>query len=182
MSEPAKLEKKSPSYFEKWKGQTFKTNLPNVGLNQVLWSFVGGFCALFIVAYLAQEVNLLSLFAPFGASSVLLFGAPAAPFSQPRNVFGGHMIAALTGVIINNIFGTSYFAIAVGVGLAIAIMVKLNAIHPPAGATAFIGVTASKGSFLWILNPVAMGTIILIFVALVINNLDKKRSYPSYWI
>lgn len=182
MSEPAKLEIKSPTYFEKWKGQTFKAKLSKVGFDQVLWSFIGGFCALFIVAYLAQEINLLSLFAPFGASSVLLFGAPAAPFSQPRNVFGGHMIAALTGVIINNLLGTSYFAIAMGVGLAIAIMVKLNAIHPPAGATAFIGVTASKGSFLWVLNPVALGSIILIIVALIINNLDKKRSYPSYWI
>ncbi len=182
MSEFVNAEKKTPTYFEKWKGQTFKAKLPKVGFDQVVWSFIGGFCALFIVAYLAQEVKLLSLFAPFGASSVLLFGAPAAPFSQPRNVFGGHMIAALVGVIVNNLLGTSYFAIAVGVALAISLMVKFNAIHPPAGATAFIGVTASKGSFLWILNPVALGIIIMILVALVVNNLDKKRSYPSYWI
>lgn len=182
MSEPATVEKKAPTYFEKWKGQTFKAKLPKVGFDQAIWSFIGGFCGLFIVAYLAQEVNFLSLFAPFGASAVLLFGAPAAPFSQPRNVFGGHMLAALIGVTVNNLMGSSYLAIAVGVGLAIAVMVKLNAIHPPAGATAFIGVTASGGSYLWVLNPVAIGAIILIIVALIVNNLDKKRSYPSYWI
>jgi CBS-domain-containing membrane protein len=182
MNETMKAEKSSPSYFEKLKGQKFKADLPKVAFDQVVWSFIGGFCALFVVAYLAQEVKLLSLFAPFGASSVLLFGAPAAPFSQPRNVLGGHLIAALTGVIINILLGTSYFAIAVGVGLAIALMVKLNAVHPPAGATAFIGVTASGGNFLWVLNPVALGAIILIIVAVLVNNLDKKRNYPSYWL
>ncbi|HHZ01635.1 MAG TPA: HPP family protein [Tissierellia bacterium] len=181
MSEPKNAEK-TITYFEKWKGKTFKADLPKVGFDQALWSFIGGFCALFIVSYLAQSVNVPSPFAPFGASSVLLFGAPAAPFSQPRNVVGGHILAAIVGVTINNLLGTSYFAIAVGVGLAIALMVKFNLIHPPAGATAFVGVTGSAGNYMWVLNPVAIGSIILIIVALVVNNLDKKRSYPSYWI
>ena len=35
----------------------------------------------------------------FGSSMVLLFGFPESPFAQPKNVFFGHLITALVGVI-----------------------------------------------------------------------------------
>jgi len=53
--------------------------------------------------------------------------------------------------------------------------------HPPAGATALLGVTASQGSLWWVVSPVFIGALILLVVALVINNLDKTNTYPDYW-
>lgn len=182
MSEPVSIEKKEPTYFQKLKGKTFKADLPKVGFDQVIWSFIGGFIALSVVSFLGNEWDFFSLYAPFGASAVLLFGAPVAPFSQPRNVFGGHVIAALVGVTVHNLVGTSFYAIGLSVGLAIAIMVAVKAIHPPAGATAFIGVTGSAGSYMWVLTPIALGAAIMILVAVLVNNLDKKRHYPVYWL
>tara|TARA_B100000745_G_C19913995_1_gene306835 strand:- start:202 stop:525 length:324 start_codon:yes stop_codon:yes gene_type:complete len=35
----------------------------------------------------------------FGSSMVLLFGFPESPFAQPKNVFFGHLVTALVGVI-----------------------------------------------------------------------------------
>ena len=37
--------------------------------------------------------------ASFGSSMVLLFGFPESPFAQPKNVFFGHLVTALVGVI-----------------------------------------------------------------------------------
>ena len=35
----------------------------------------------------------------FGSSMVLLFGFPESPFAQPKNVFFGHLVTALVGVV-----------------------------------------------------------------------------------
>ena len=38
----------------------------------------------------------------FGSSMVLLYGFPESPFAQPKNVFFGHLITALVGIIFVN--------------------------------------------------------------------------------
>jgi CBS-domain-containing membrane protein len=40
----------------------------------------------------------LLLVGSFGASAVLLYGAPRSPLAQPRNLIGGHALSALIGV------------------------------------------------------------------------------------
>ncbi|HLS89084.1 MAG TPA: HPP family protein [Sphingobacteriaceae bacterium] len=168
-------------YFQKWSGQRVKADLPQVKLSQGLWSFIGGFVGITLLAYLALQGQLFTLFAPFGASAVLLYGAPAAPFSQPRNLLGGHLLAAFIGVTVNNFFGSGFLAVGLGVALAIGLMVMLRVVHPPAGATALLGVTASQGSYAWLVSPVLAGALLLLLVALVVNNLDPERHYPAYW-
>ena len=42
--------------------------------------------------------DLVMMVGSFGATSTLVFGAPAAPFSQPRCVIGGHMLSASIGI------------------------------------------------------------------------------------
>ncbi len=168
------------AYFKKWQGKT-KLTAPVPSMTTVFWSFLGGFIGLLAISYLSLNAEIFPLFAPFGASAVLLYGAPAAPFSQPRNLLGGHFISATVGVIIFNILGISFFSVALAVSLAISLMLLARAVHPPAGATALLGVTASQGSFLWIFAPVLAGALVLLLVALIINNLDAQRSYPEYW-
>lgn len=168
------------NYFEKWVTNA-RCSLKIPGAVGLFWTFVAGFIGIGIVSYLALNSELFSLFAPLGASAVLLYGAPAAPFSQPRSVIGGHVISALIGVIVFRLMGVNFIAVALGVSLAIIIMLLTKTVHPPAGATALIGVTASQGSFMWVLSPVAVGALILLIVALIVNNLDKDKSYPAYW-
>ncbi len=47
--------------------------------------------ALYVVSVYTNSVLIM---APFGATCVLVFGAPDSPLAQPRNVIGGHLIAA----------------------------------------------------------------------------------------
>ena len=39
------------------------------------------------------------LIASFGSSMVLLYGYPESPFAQPKNIFFGHLLTALIGMI-----------------------------------------------------------------------------------
>lgn len=171
-----------PSYFGKWAGKAFKGELPNPSGKTIFWSFIAGFIGILAIAYFAKEAQLFPLFAPFGASAVLLYGAPTAPFSQPRNLVGGHIISAFIGVVILNLLGDTFITVALAVALAIAIMLLTKTVHPPAGATALLGVVASQGNYAWIIAPVGLGALILLLVALTVNNLSPERIYPSYWI
>jgi len=40
-----------------------------------------------------EAMDLTLLIGSFGASAVLIYGAPKSPFAQPRNVIGGHMLS-----------------------------------------------------------------------------------------
>ena len=42
------------------------------------------------------------LIASFGSSMVLLYGYPESPFAQPKNIFFGHLITSLTGILCLN--------------------------------------------------------------------------------
>ena len=72
--------------------------------------------------------------ASFGSSMVLLFGFPESPFAQPKNVFFGHLVTALVGVIFVNFISLPiYISIAGAVGMGIFLMIILDVVHPPAG-------------------------------------------------
>ena len=62
----------------------------------------------------------LFLAGSFGSSMVLLFGFPESPFAQPKNVFFGHLVTALVGVIFVTLIPLPIYiniALAVGVGI-----------------------------------------------------------------
>ena len=44
----------------------------------------------------------LFLAASFGSSMVLLYGFPESPFAQPKNIFFGHFLTALIGILFVN--------------------------------------------------------------------------------
>jgi hypothetical protein len=56
-----------------------------------------------------------------------------------------------------------------------------NTIHPPAGATALLAVTANEITELgWFLLPmILLGSVLMIAVACVVNNI--QRTFPIFW-
>ena len=79
-----------------------------------------------------------------------------------------------------------WIAAAFAVSLAIAAMLITKTLHPPGGATALIAVIGGdavhKLSFFYAIIPAGLGAIILLIIALLVNNLSKDRRYPEYWI
>ncbi|ALC82561.1 hypothetical protein AM592_13980 [Bacillus gobiensis] len=142
--------------------------------------FLGGFLTIFVLMALSKFSGNTWIMAPFGASCVLAFSAWNVPFSQPRNIIGGHMISTLVGLIILSTIGDSLWAVALAVGLAIALMVITKTTHPPAGADPLVVILSkSQWSFLWF--PSLFGALATVVIALIINNLHKERKYPTFW-
>ena len=97
---------------------------------------------------LAEAGNLLetaTVIAPFGASAVLLFAAPAGPFAQPRNAIGGHLLCSVIGVLVVALLGDTPIAMGAGVALAIALMMLTDTVHPPAGADPLVAIVIGAG-------------------------------------
>ena len=120
----------------------------------------------------------LFLAGSFGSSMVLLFGFPESPFAQPKNVFFGHLVTALVGVIFVTFIPLPiYISIALAVGVGIFLMILLNIVHPPAGGNPIMVIIGSV-SYDYLLSPIIFGTIIIISLAILINKFLLKKNYP----
>ncbi|WP_338835230.1 HPP family protein [Neomoorella thermoacetica] len=133
------------------------------------------------VAALSLVYKMPLLVLSFGASAVLIYGVPDVPLAQPRNVVGGHIISAATGISIYYFFGTTWWSAALATSLAIVLMLITGTVHPPGGATA-LGAVLNQASPIYILTPVAAGAAIMVIIALLVNNLSPNRRYPRYWL
>ena len=116
---------------------------------------------------------------------MLIYAAVSSPLAQPRNLIGGHIISAVIGVAMFQLLGDSYLAAGLGVSLAITAMMLTDTLHPPGGATSLIAVVGGEAikdlGFLYVLDPVGLGAVLLLVVALLVNNIPRARRYPLYW-
>lgn len=154
---------------------------PPMSLLYAIWSFISATLGIMAICKITTLVGHPLLIGSFGASAVLLFGATDSTLSQPRNLVGGHLVSAGVAVIVVALFGSTPYAMAIGVGLAIFVMNLTHTTHPPGGATALIGVQAAVGPE-FILLPVLAGTLILLATAIFTNNVVYHRSYPNHWL
>jgi CBS-domain-containing membrane protein len=139
---------------------------------------VGGFICIGFLSYLNMSIDgSIWLIPPFGASMVLVMAVHESPLAQPKNLMFGHVLSALSGVLVYMVLGQSFYALGSGVALAIFIMMITNTIHPPAGANPIIVILGGK-SLSFVLLPVAVGALIIILFAMIYNKI-LGRSYPK---
>lgn len=165
-------------------------------LGAIAWSGIGAFAGIYLIGALGPWLRIASLdgfflIGSFGATAVLVYGAPAAEFSQPRNVVGGHVVAALIGVCIHRLASElgldTLPTAAAAVALSIVGMHLTKTLHPPGGATALIAVIGSPSihamGYRYVLSPVLLGALLMLGVALLLNNVpgQARRRYPRYW-
>ena len=119
------------------------------------------------------------LIASFGSSMVLLYGYPESPFAQPKNVFFGHLVTSIVGLIVLHFVPLPLFlTVPIAVGFGVGLMILFNVTHPPAGGNPIIVIVGSV-SFDYLFSPVITGSIIIILSAIIINRFILKKSYPS---
>ena len=119
------------------------------------------------------------LIASFGSSMVLLYGYPESPFAQPKNVFFGHLLTASVGMIFLYLVPLPLFIILpLSVGFGVGLMIFLNVTHPPAGGNPIIVIMGSV-SLDYLLNPIILGSIIILTFGIIINRFILKKSYPK---
>jgi CBS-domain-containing membrane protein len=178
------------AYLHKMRGST-RGSPPRVTNSEILWSWIGGFLGIALVAWINQlyfaGTDMTLLIGSFGASAVLVYGAGRSPLAQPRNLVGGHVISAIIGVTAWILFQRyPSLAAALAVATAIATMHLTRTLHPPGGATALVAVIGSDQihdlGYLYVLVPATIGPLLLLLVGLLVNNIPRSRRYPEVWL
>jgi len=176
-------------YLDKMKGTT--QSPPRVGFSEIFWSWAGSFAGIAAVALihckLLDQTGMMMIIGSFGASAVLIYGAVRSPLAQPRNLIGGHVLSAVIGVTVYQCLGgLPWLAASVAVSTAIALMHLTKTLHPPGGATALIAVIGGDAvhrlGYLYVLMPTAAGALVMLIIALIINNIPTNRRYPEFWV
>ncbi len=118
------------------------------------------------------------LIASFGSSMVLLYGYPESPFAQPKNIFFGHLLTAIVGVaFLYFVQLPIYIIIPLAVGFGVGLMILMNVTHPPAGGNPIIVIMGSV-SLDYLINPIIIGSLIILSFGVVLNRLILKKKYP----
>ena len=177
------------NYIQKFRGG--KKAPPRAPYSEIFWSAIGAFLGILSIYEIGHISQLhledtLFLVGSFGASAVLIYGVPKSPYAQPRNLLLGHVISAFMGVTCALLLSSSpEIAAALAVSLALVLMHFTKSIHPPGGATALIAVIGSdhihEMSYWYVLSPILSGALIMLVIALIVNNLSSLRRYPEYW-
>lgn len=164
---------------ERMRGRAFQ---PRFAPHHVVASWLGGLLAITALGLISSWSHYPLVVAPFGASTVLLFGYPSSPLAQPRNIVLGNTIAAAVSVGSVTLLGNTPWVMGLAVGLTIALGQLVRCLHPPAGAVALLGVLLqAKPAF--VLMPVLSGSLLLTLMAVVFSRLrPDSEPYPHHWI
>ena len=148
--------------------------------NKIINALLSALGALIFISFLAfldrSFEGMIWLIPPFGASMVLVMAAYESPLAKPKNILLGHILSALSGVIILYLIGDNFLALGIAVALAVFVMIVTDTIHPPAGANPIIVILTGQG-ISFVLFPVAVGAFMLVVFAYLYNKL-LKRNYP----
>ena len=134
-----------------------------------------------ILSFLSFETSTgFWLMFSFGSSTLIVLVFHDSEFAQPANVFFGHLLAIVTGILFNEFLGMSYLTLGLSVGTTVTLMMYFKIIHPPAAANPLIALFADV-SLSYIVFPVIVGSIVIIVLSIIINRYLLKRNYPVKW-
>ncbi|MBS0242361.1 MAG: HPP family protein [Proteobacteria bacterium] len=131
-----------------------------IPLASIAYRAIGAALAIIVMELSAALLNEPMSHIPFVTSIILVMALPKSEPARPRAIIGGHLIAALAGLVVLAAMLPGEIAAAIAVGLATFAMMASDTLHPPAGINAFL--IASYGLPLrWIAVPVLAGAVML---------------------
>ena len=145
--------------------------------------FAGLFASVIIgiLSFLSFETSTgFWLMFSFGSTTLIVMIFYESEFAQPGNIFFGHLLGIIIGILLNEFIGISFISLGLAVGITVTLMIYLKVVHPPAAANPLIALFADV-SLEYILFPVIAGTILIIFLSIIINRYLLKRNYPKRW-
>ena len=167
-------------------------NLKKIICWQPLVAGIGAGVTIGILAYITFQ-SILSdtiygfwLATSFGSSVVVVFGFPNNEFSQPKNVFLGHLLCTLVGILFVILFkisqDSSFFFLTIGlaIGIAVMLMLALKIPHPPAGGNTIVVILA-QDSFQYLIFPIMVGATTIVIGGIIYNRFILKKKYPIKW-
>ena len=134
-----------------------------------------------ILAFLTLETPAgIWLMFSFGATVFLVFVLYNLETAQPKNIFFGHLVSMLVGIIFNETIGLSFYSLGLSVGVAVILMVYLKIMHPPAASNPLVALSMDLSCDFILFTGIA-GTIVIVLLSILINRVILKRNYPIKW-
>ena len=153
-------------------------------ISKKLEPLVSGIAAALIIGFLSflsfETSTGFWLMFSFGSTTLIVLIFYESEFAQPSNIFFGHLLGIIVGILFNEFFGISFITLGLAVGATVTLMMYFKIIHPPAAANPLIALFADV-SLNYIIFPVLVGSIVIIFLTILINRFILKRSYPKKW-
>lgn len=143
-------------------------------LNVSVIAGIGATLAIGLLSFLEVSMSEVALvMAPFGATTVLVFGVPDSPLAQPKNVIFGHLLTAIIGVAFTQYVGVTPLTLALATGLGVSGMLLTKTTHPPAGANPMLIMLAGQG-WSFIFTPVLIGAVLIVLVGKSMHRVQKQ--------
>jgi CBS-domain-containing membrane protein len=111
--------------------------------------------------------------APFGATTILVFGAPYSEMAQPRNVVFGHILTAIIGLTLYHTLGVSSLSLSLAIGISLVAMLVTRTMHPPAGGNPLI-IMLTDQSWSFLLTPIVIGVCTIAFFGWAVRKAREK--------
>jgi len=147
---------------------------------RLLWVLLGSSVAISLALWVTNVFSPLML-ASLGGTVLFLFVMTTAPAAQPRAVFGAHLISALIGIIVYQLFGDAFWVYVLAVVVTIAVLLIVRCVHPPAGANPLIMIHG-HADFIHLGISVLSGVTIIFVVAYIWSRLGVgSTKYPVSW-
>ncbi len=143
-------------------------------LNVSVIAGIGATLAIGLLSFLEVSMSEVALvMAPFGATTVLVFGVPDSPLAQPKNVIFGHLLTAIIGVAFTQYVGVTPLTLALATGLGVSVRLLTKTTHPPAGANPMLIMLAGQG-WSFIFTPVLIGAVLIVLVGKSMHRVQKQ--------
>ena len=134
-----------------------------------------------VLAFLSFETSTgFWLMFSFGSTTLIVLIFYESEFAQPGNIFFGHLMGIIIGILFNEFIGISFITLGLAVGTTVTLMMYFKVIHPPAAANPLIALFADV-SLEYIMFPVIVGAVVIIFLSVIINKFILDRNYPRRW-
>ena len=134
---------------------------------------VGSLVGISFLGILWAFYDLPLLVASLGSTAVTLFALPKAPAARPKSAILGQFLSAVCGWGTQFLLGSTWYACAIAVALALILMVVFDCVHPPGGATALTAILTPQ-PWTFIIAPVTIGVMFLVIVAYCTNRVCER--------
>ena len=139
----------------------------------------GCFVGMCIIGYLSVLSGSDLIIPSFAASCAIGMTIPDSAFAKPRNVIGGHLPFGVVGLFCRLLFGTSWWSLALAVGLATAMMMMTRTLHPPAASDPILFMTQGVMHPYIFLTVLLVGSIVLVAFFNFYHRWFTHRPYPK---
>lgn len=154
----------------------FTSNQPRLPWKRLVLASLGVAVTVALLGLVGDVVGMFVVLIGFAPSALLVFALPEAPVSQPAAVVGGHMVSSVIGVLCGLLLSAAWWSVAIAAGVAVAAMMLLRMVHPPAVANAVIAAATGAG-WMFLVMPVLSASLIIVIAGMIWHRVSRTQ-YP----